>query len=50
MVRIQGFQCCGLGSIPGQGTEILPQHGIKKKKMNTSQSMYSYKASISPVP
>ena len=37
MVRIQCFHCCGLGSIPGQGTEIpqVVQRGqkkIKKKK------------------
>ena len=34
VVRIQGFHCCGLGSIPGQGTEILQaaQHGEKKRK------------------
>ena len=33
-VRIPGFHCCGPGSIPAQGTEILQlaQHGPKKKK------------------
>ena len=34
MVRIPGFHCCGLGSVPGWGTEILQavQCGQKKKK------------------
>ena len=33
MVRILGFHCCGPGSIPHQGTEILQAvHRGKKKK------------------
>ena len=34
MVRVLGFHCCGPGSVPGQGTEILQaaQHSQKKKK------------------
>ena len=32
MVRIQGFHCCGLNSVPGQGTKILQPHGSAKKK------------------
>ena len=31
MVRIPGFCCCGPGSIPGQGTEILQATQPKKK-------------------
>ena len=33
MVRILGFHCQGLGSVPGQGTEILQAmwNGQKKK-------------------
>ena len=36
MIRILGFHCCGLGSVPGQGTEILqaPQRGQKTKTEN----------------
>ena len=33
VIRNLGFYCCGLGSVPGGGTEI-PQtecHGIRKK-------------------
>ena len=32
VVRIRHFHCCGPGSIPGQGTEILQAtwHGQKK--------------------
>ena len=30
-VRTQGFHCCGLGSVPGQGTKTS-QAGFKKKK------------------
>ena len=34
VVRIPGFHCHGLGSVPGRGTEILQAawHGQKKKK------------------
>ena len=34
MVRLLGFHCQGLGSVPGQGTEILQAmwNGQKKKK------------------
>ena len=34
MVRIPGFHCCGLGSVPSQGTEIsqVAWCGQKKKK------------------
>ena len=34
MLRILGFCCCGLDSVPGWGTEILQvmQHSQKKKK------------------
>ena len=34
MIRILGFHCRGLGSIPGLGTEILQVmwHGKEKKK------------------
>ena len=33
VATILGFHCCGPGSIPGQGTEILqaPQRSQKKK-------------------
>ena len=34
MVRIPGFHCCALGSIPGQGTEI-PQAVRCNKKTKT---------------
>ena len=38
MVRIWHFHCCGLGSIPGQGTEIpqaiRPKRGEKKDIIN----------------
>ena len=35
VVRIPGFHCRGLGSIPYHGTEILQagHHGNKKKKI-----------------
>ena len=38
MVRILGFYCRGLGSIPGPGTEIpqAVQGGQKKKKSTSS--------------
>ena len=32
MVRILGFHCRGLGSIPGGGTEILQATGHSQKK------------------
>ena len=34
MVRILGFHCCNLGSVPGCGTEILK---VKKKQGNTTK-------------
>ena len=35
VVRTWCFHCCGLGSMPGQGTEILQAtwHGQKKKEV-----------------
>ena len=38
MVRIPGFHCCGPGSIPGWGTEVLQaaQRGQKKKNLYIS--------------
>ena len=44
MVRILGFHCQGLGSVPGQGTDILQAmwNGQKKKKLDeTSPSTHS---------
>ena len=40
MVRIQCFHCCGRGSIPGQGTEILQATWCdqKKKKKKKGES------------
>ena len=39
MVRIPGFHCCGLGSIPGQGTEIpqAAQHSTAKTNKQTKK-------------
>ena len=35
MVKTPCFQCRGLGSVPGRGTENprAVQHGVKKKKL-----------------
>ena len=38
MVRILGFHCGGLGSIPGQGTEIPQATEQPKNKMNNSDT------------
>ena len=38
VVRIPGFHCCGLGSIPGQGTEILQAACGQKKNPETKNS------------
>ena len=45
VVRIPGFDCCGLGSIPGQGTEIprATWYGQKKKKKNHDEmTLHTY--------
>ena len=40
MISIPGFHCCGLGSIPGEGTEILqaPWSGQEKKEEKEENS------------
>ena len=50
VVRILGFHCRGLGSIPGQGTEILQamQHGPKKEKRKIKYKQHIFKNSFSP--
>ena len=50
VVRILGFHCCGLDSIPGQGTKIPQAMGPKKKKhqkKKEKQSMNTVKAKSS---
>lgn len=37
VVMILGFCCCGLGSIPGQGTETLQDAWCSQKKMKTNK-------------
>ena len=41
MVRTWRFHCCGLGSVPGQGTKIpqATQHGQKKRKKSTEKKI-----------
>ena len=39
MVRILGFHCYGLASIPGRGTEILHAVQPKKKKKKKKKRM-----------
>ena len=51
VVRILGFHCCGLGSIPGRGTEI-PQatcHGQKTKQTNKQKTPESREFPGGPV-
>ena len=38
VVRIPGFHCRGLGSVPGQGTEILQVMWRGEKKKNTKNT------------
>ena len=37
VVRTLGFHCCGLGSIPGWGTEILQAEAKTNKQTNKKQ-------------
>ena len=43
MVRIPCFDCHGLGSVPGQGTEVLQaaRFGQKKKKKRIKVTLHS---------
>ena len=51
VVRILGFHCCGPGSIPGRGTEILQSHVAKKNKTKRSVESFIWKwhEKLSPV-
>ena len=47
VVRIPGFHCCGLGSIPGWGTEILQaMWGGQKTKQNKTKQTNKQKIDI----
>lgn len=37
MVRVLGFHCCGMGSVPGQETEIPTSSEVQKKKKKKVQ-------------
>ena len=47
-VRIPGFHCCGPGSIPDQGTKILPavQHSQKQTNKHPRQLALTYFPSL----
>ena len=51
MLRITGFNCCGLVSIPGLGTEILKAMWLgKKKKKKTAKTPTQFALPVAPFP
>ena len=51
MLRIPGFHCCGLVSIPGLGTEILKTMWLgEKKKQKPAKIPTQFALSVAPFP